>query len=62
MDGENLFMLVFAREVSMIDLIETKKFSREYLEKYGEHLEKHFNFVLPIRYNIDFSKISKTEL
>ena len=62
MDGTNLYMLLFAREVSMIDLIETRKFTREYMEKYGEELEKHFNFVLPIRYNIDFSKISKTEM
>lgn len=62
MDGKNLYMLVFAREVAMIDLIETRKFSREYMAKYGDELEKHFNFVLPIRYNIDFSKISKTEM
>ena len=62
MDGENLYMLCFAREVAMIDLIETKKFSKDFLEKYGEDLEKHFNFVLPIRYNVDFTKISKIEI
>ncbi len=62
MDGENLYMLCFAREVAMIDLIETKKFSKDFLAIYGEDLEKHFNFVLPIRYNIDFTKISKTEM
>lgn len=62
MDGENMYMLLFAREVSMIDLIETRKFSKEYMENYGEELEKHFNFVLPIRYNLDFAKISQIEI
>lgn len=57
-----MYLLTFVREIAMIDLIETKKFSEDFLLKYGEELEKHFNFVLPIRYNVDFEKISKEEI
>lgn len=61
-DWEKMFLLVLAREVAMIELSEKNKFSREFLEKYWEELNKHFNFILPLWYNLDFSKLSKVEL
>lgn len=61
-DWENIFMLCFAREIAMIELFDKSKFSKEFLSKYGEEITKHFNFILPLAYNQDFSKISKTEL
>lgn len=61
-DGENMFLLTYAREIAMIELSDKKKFSKEFLEKYGEELEKHFNFHLPIAYHLDFSTLSKMEL
>jgi len=61
-DGEKMFLLVLAREVAMIELSEKEKFSKEFLEKYGEELEKHFNFILPLGYNLDISKLSQVEI
>ena len=57
-----IYLLSYAREVAMIELSEKKKFSKSFLEKYGEELEKHFNFILPIAYHLDFSKLNKIEL
>jgi hypothetical protein len=56
-----MYLLTFVREVAMIDIIEEDKFSNSFSEKYIDELNKHFNFVLPIRYNSDFEKLSKTE-
>lgn len=60
-DWSKMYLLTFVREVSMIEIIEEDKFSNKFCEKYQEELNKHFNFVLPIRYNCDFEKLSKTE-
>jgi len=57
-----MFLLILAREVAMIELSEKEKFSKEFLEKYGEELEKHFNFILPLGYNLDISKLSQVEI
>jgi hypothetical protein len=46
----------------MIDMIESEKFSNNYIAKYNDELNKHFNFVIPIRYNLNFSKLSKKEI
>jgi len=61
MDGEDMFLLTYAREIAMIELADKKKFSPKFLEKYGEEIDKHFNFILPIAYHIDFSFLSKME-
>lgn len=61
-DWENIFLLVFAREIPMIELSDKNKFSSKFIEKYWEELKKHFNFILPLSYHIDFSKISVLEL
>jgi len=61
-DGENAFFLSFMREIAMIELSDKKKFSKSFLDSYGEEIEKHFQFIIPIRYNLDFSKISLTEV
>lgn len=57
-----MYLLNYAREVAMIELSDKKKFSKEFLEKYGEELEKHFNFILPLAYHLDFSQLNKIEL
>ena len=62
MDGENMYLLAYVREVVMIELADKKKFSAKFLEKYWEEIDKHFNFILPITYNVDFSFLSKMEL
>lgn len=62
MDGENMYLLTYAREIAMIELADKKKFSKKFLEKYGEEIDKHFNFILPIAYHIDFSFLSKMEI
>lgn len=62
MDGENMYLLAYVREVVMIELADKKKFSPVFLEKYGEEIDKHFNFILPITYNVDFSFLWKMEL
>ena len=59
---DKVYLLSYAREVAMIELSDKKKFSKTFLEKYGEELEKHFNFILPITYHLDFSKLNKIEL
>lgn len=61
-DWEKMFLLVLAREVAMIELSDKEKFSREFIEKYWEELNKHFNFILPLWYHLDLSKLSKIEL
>lgn len=61
-DGKNMYLLTYAREIAMIELADKKKFSPKFLEKYGEEIDKHFNFILPIAYHIDFSFLSKMEL
>ncbi len=57
-----MYLLTYAREIAMIELSDKKKFSKEFLEKYGEDLQKHFNFILPIAYHLDFSMLAKMEL
>ncbi len=57
-----MYLLVLAREVAMIELSDKEKFSNKFIEKYWEELKKHFNFILPLSYHIDFSKLSQTEL
>ncbi|USN58219.1 MAG: hypothetical protein H6767_08080 [Candidatus Peribacteria bacterium] len=57
-----MYLLVLAREVVMIELSDKNKFSEAFLRKYGEELQKHFNFILPLSYHIDFSKLSSTEI
>ncbi len=61
-DGEKIFLLVLAREVVMIELSDKNKFSNKFIEKYWEELTRHFNFILPLSYHIDFSKLSTVEL
>lgn len=61
-DGESMYLLVLAREIAMIELSDKNKFSKPFIEKYWDELNKHFNFILPIAYHLDFSKLSKTEL
>ena len=61
-DWKDMFLLLLAREIAMIELSEKDKFSKEFLDKYWEELGKHFNFILPLWYNLDFSKLSKIEL
>lgn len=60
-DGK-IYLLTYAREIAMIELSDKKKFSKGFLEKYGEELEKHFNFMLPLAYHMDFSQLNKREL
>ncbi len=62
LDGENMYLLTYAREVAMIELADKEKFSAKFLEKYWEEIYKHFNFILPIAYHLDFSSLSKIEL
>jgi len=57
-----IYLLNYSREVAMIELSDKKKFSQSFLEKYGEELEKHFNFILPLAYHLDFSQLNKIEL
>lgn len=61
-DGENMYLLTYAREIAMIELSDKNKFSQPFLSKYGEEIQKHFNFILPIAYHIDFSYLSKMEI
>lgn len=60
-DGK-IYLLTYAREIAMIELSDKKKFSKDFLAKYGEELEKHFNFMLPLAYHMDFSQLNKIEL
>lgn len=60
-DWKKMYLLTFVREIAMIDIIEEDKFSNSFSEKYIDELNRHFNFVLPIRYNSEFEKLSKTE-
>jgi hypothetical protein len=57
-----MFLLTYAREIAMIELADKNKFSAPFLQKYGEEISKHFNFILPIAYHLDFSQFSKMEL
>jgi hypothetical protein len=57
-----MFLLTYAREIAMIELSDKQKFSKSFLSKYEEEIQKHFNFILPIRYHVDFSHVSKIEL
>jgi hypothetical protein len=57
-----MFLLVLAREIAMIELSDKDKFSKNFIEKYGEELNKHFNFILPLGYHLDLNKLSKIEL
>ncbi|NDK09722.1 hypothetical protein GW846_03000 [Candidatus Gracilibacteria bacterium] len=57
-----MYLLTYAREIAMIELSDKNKFSKEFLAKYGEELQKHFNFILPISYHLDFSMLAKLEL
>ena len=57
-----MYILSYAREVAMIELSDKQKFSQNFLQKYGEEIQKHFNFILPLAYSLDFSKLSKIEL
>lgn len=59
-DGENVFLLCFAREIPFLELIE--KFSPKYLAKYKNTLDEDFLHFLPIRYTLDLKKLSKLEL
>lgn len=61
-DWENCFLLSYIREVAMIELLDKDKFSEKFLEKYWESIKKYFNFVLPMTYIIDFSKLAKIEI
>ena len=61
-DGEKMYLLTYAREIAMIELSDKKKFSSKFLEKYGVEIDKHFNFILPIAYHVDFSTLSKMEI
>ena len=45
MDGENMFLLTYAREIAMIELADKKKFSPKFLEKYGEENSKKINMI-----------------
>lgn len=60
-DGK-MYLLTYAREIAMIELSDKKKFSQDFLKKYGEEMQKHFNFILPISYHVDFSFLWKIEL
>lgn len=60
-DWEKIFLLNYTREIPMIELSDKNKFSEKFLNKYWEEISKHFNFNLPIRYWLDFSKILKEE-
>lgn len=62
MDWENMFLLSYTRSIAMIELSDKWKFSNGFLKKYGEEMDKYFNFILPIVYHIDFSLISWIEL
>ncbi len=61
-DWENMFLLVLVREIAMIELSDKNKFSNDFLEKYGDELNKYFNFILPLTYPVNVSKLSITEL
>lgn len=61
-DGKNAFLLSYLREIPMIELADKNKFSAGFLEEYWEEIEKHFNFIIPIRYNISINKLSTIEL
>jgi len=62
LDGEKMYLLAYAREIAMIELSDKNKFSSKFLENYWEEIRKHFNFILPIAYHIDFSRLSKIEI
>jgi len=62
MDWKNMFLLSYVREIAMIEMSDKDKFSKAFLTKYWNDISKHFNFILPITYNLDFEKLSKEEL
>jgi len=62
MDWTNMFLLSYVREIAMIEMSDKDKFSKTFLTKYWNDISKHFNFILPISYNLDFEKLSKEEL
>lgn len=61
-DWDKMFLLVLVREIAMIELSDKDKFSIKFKEKYGEELNKHFNFILPLTYHIDLNSLSSVEL
>ncbi len=61
-DWERMFLLTYVHEVSMIELLDHNKFSPEFIAKYWDEVKTHFNFILALRYNVCFEKISKTEI
>lgn len=58
-DGSDIFLLCFVREIPFLELLEN--FSPRYLEKYYKYLSTEFLHFLPIRYTLDFKKLSPLE-
>ena len=57
-DTKDIYVLCHSREITFSEFIE--KFTSKHKNKY-QHLYDDYLYYIPIRYNLDFSKISKTE-
>lgn len=60
LDGNNIFVTSFVREITFYELLE--RFSKKYKEIYGNIINENFLHFIPIRYTLDFNKISSLEI
>ncbi len=60
-DGEHVLVLCIVKEMPFIEIMDENKHSEEFLLAYGEEINKHFLYFLPIRYDIPYNKMSDTE-
>lgn len=60
-DGEHILILCAVKEMPFIEIMDENKFSPWYLEQYGEEIKQHFLYALPIRYDIDYSRLHDNE-
>ncbi len=61
-NGEDIFVFCFAKETCFNEGLEQNKFSKQFLDLYGEYIQKYFLNHIPIRYNLDNFSFTKTEI
>jgi len=59
-DGKNLYILAYIKEKALKDLSTGNQLSEDFLHTYKKDL-KLFNFLIPVRYNESFEKITHEE-
>lgn len=61
-DGKDIFIFCVVKETCFNEYIEQNKLSKNFLEIYGDYINKYFLNHIPLRYGLDIKDLSKYEV